>query len=488
MVMASLAGGIFLVGFALNVLKADSIQVGILAALPVSANVAQLFGAYLIESLGRRRLLCVVAVTLGRIVWIGVILLPLAMFDGLADWRAWLLVVLVGISCLLGALSGVAWLEWMSDVVPEKSRGAYFGRRNMVSAGTGMVAVLAGGAFLNWWVQQYGEDSAGGYLILFATGLLFGLAASWFLSKVLDPKDSAEPSGKSTFHPIQFSRPFQDRNFVALVVYVATFMFSTQLAGPFYSVYMIERLQINFSTITWLITFATLTTLFMLRIWGPISDQMGNRPVLLVAGFAHALVPLLWVVATPENYFWPLVLAHVASGGIFCALMLAQVNILIKLAPSQGKSMFIAVFNASIGLAAAIAPIIGGWLLDRTTALTWQLGDWKLGNLQLLFLFSGALQILVLIAIGKVREEGSLSSRAVLQQLRNDLNPQVGAAMASDLVLTKAGQTGGVLRTIDQTTDRWAARSEAMIARSLDHISTSTNGRGRKLWRALTKI
>lgn len=42
---ASLAGGIFLVGFALQVLNANAFQIGILAALPTFANLLQMVGA-----------------------------------------------------------------------------------------------------------------------------------------------------------------------------------------------------------------------------------------------------------------------------------------------------------------------------------------------------------------------------------------------------------------------------------------------------------
>jgi len=488
-VMVSLAGGIFLVGFALNVLDATSVQVGILAALPVSANIAQLFGALLIEMFGKRRHLCIGAVTAGRLMWLFVLALPLAMFDGTADIRVWILVILVGISSLLGSLAGVAWLEWMSDVIPKKIRGAYFGHRNMVSAASGMVAVLAGGAFLNAWENHRGAEDPFGYIILFGAGLLAGLASSWFLTRIPDPSElaTAEATGKKRFEAAAFARPFRDRNFTSLVFYVAAFMFVTQLAGPFYAVYMIENLSIDFGTITWLITFATLASLFMLRIWGPISDNMGNRPVLIVAGAAHALIPLLWVITSPGAWFLPLALAHIASGAFYSALMLAQLNILIKLSPERGRSVYIAVFNASIGIAAAVAPITGGWLLDRTSEFGWQVGDWSLNHLHLLFLGSGVLQLFVLLAIIRVREEGALPSIAVIHQLRTDLDPQTGVAGATEFLTTQANRTGGMLRGIDHMTEQWAERSEAAVARLIDRRLNRTNGFIRRSINHLTR-
>lgn len=90
--MGSLCGGIFLVGFALNVLSATALQVGILAALPVSANIAQLLGSLILERFGHRRRLCVIWVTVARLFWVPILLLPLPIFAAWADTRIWLLI------------------------------------------------------------------------------------------------------------------------------------------------------------------------------------------------------------------------------------------------------------------------------------------------------------------------------------------------------------------------------------------------------------
>lgn len=468
-VMASLAGGIFLVGFALNVLEASPFQIGILAALPLSANLAQLVGALILETFGRRRPVCIFFATLARLFWVLILLLPLALFDGVGDYRIWILIALVGISSLLGSLSGVAWLSWMSDVVPPSIRGAFFGKRNMVCAAAGMVAVLAGGYFLNRWELMHGKEDPFGYLLLFAIGLLCGLVSSFFLYRIRDPKPNAIDDG-TTFSLKRFGDPLRDPNFRSLVIYVGLFMFVTQMAGPFYAVYMIETLSIDFSTITWFITFATLASLFMLRIWGPIADEFGNKPILIVAGFAHALIPLSWVVAQGGGYFWPLTVAHVLSGAFYAAILLAHLNVLIKLSPEKGRSIYIAVFNGMIGLSVALAPIVGGWFLNWTDGLSIAVGPWLINNLHALFLLSGLLQIGVLMLLFSIHEQGAAPSRAVLLQLRNDLDPQTGIAGASDFITVKASRTKGTLRSWDSHLDVWADRSEANVARLLDRL------------------
>lgn len=467
-VMGSLCGGIFLVGFALNVLSASTVQVGILAALPVSANMAQLLGSILIERLGHRRRFCMAWVFMARILWVPIILLPLPMFAGWADWRIWGLVFMVGLSCMHGSMSGVAWLGWMSDLIPVNTRGRFFAKRNIVCASSGMVATLLGGAFLNYWENTRGRESPHGYLTLFGLGISFGLVASYFLSRVPDPKAKVQNAEKPKLSWKTITAPLGDRNFRTLLVYAGAFMFVTQMAGPFYSVYMIEFLEVDFSTITLLITFATLASLFMLRIWGPISDQLGNKPILTVAGFAHAMIPLVWVVAQDNLYYEALVLAHVLSGMFFAAIMLAHVNVLIKLAPESGRSFYIAAFNTMIGLSVAVAPIVGGVLLEAFSAVRLQIGQWQLNNLHLLFLTSGGLQILVLFLLARLHETGAANARTVLLQLRNDLDPQTGIASATDFVTIRAGKTTRVFQKIDYKTDDWAARCEKRVARIID--------------------
>src|SRR5262245_40606144 len=73
---ANLTGGVFLVGYAL-VLKASEVQIGLLAAFPLIANVAQLFFTYVIELIGRRRPLALWGGVFARLIWLVIIVASL---------------------------------------------------------------------------------------------------------------------------------------------------------------------------------------------------------------------------------------------------------------------------------------------------------------------------------------------------------------------------------------------------------------------------
>lgn len=481
---ASLAGGIFLVGFALQVLDANAFQIGILAALPTFANLLQMVGAYLIEQTGQRKKLCLLCVTIGRLVWLGIILLPLAIFDPVGDARVWILVGIIFVASLANALAGVAWLSWMSDVVPDKIRGAYFGKRNMIALACGTVALLAGGRFLTEWSERHGESDPTGYMLLFAFGLAMGLIASFLLFRMGEPpfQPSAE---KITLK--RFALPFRDANFRSLIIFVSGWIFSIQLAGPFYGVYMIDVLEISFSQITLFITIATIATLLMMQVWGPISDRVGNKPIILFAGWGLIAVPIIWLAAVPGSYVLPLFLGHVVSGAFIAGSSLSQFNMLIKLSPSQGRSVYLAVFAAVTGVIGAVAPMIGGILVGSLENFSFNLGPYTVTNLHFVFLLSSLGQVLVIFLILRVHEEGASRQAMVMMELRNDLDPQKGVAASSDFLIFEFRRTTGVLKQLDEATERLAERSEQRIGRALEKGGRRFGKLGEWLRRFLSK-
>ncbi|UCB56456.1 MAG: MFS transporter [Candidatus Omnitrophota bacterium] len=466
-VMGSLAGGIFLMGFALKILNASAQQVGILASLPFFANLAQIFGSIIIEKTGRKKVLCFFSLLVSRTLWILVILLPFAIFAPLTDSRIWVLVGVIAASSVFASLSGVSWLAWMSDLVPENIRGSYFGRRNMIASACGMVVVLLGGKFITMWEGRFSAQNAFGFILLFIAGLASGLAAVWFLWRIPETESTVRQEGKSLNFSL-FFQPLKDRNFLTLILFVSAWMFAIQIAAPFYGVFMIEHLKIDFSNITIFGTFATLATLFMMKIWGPISDKMGNKPIIIVSGWILILVPFIWILALPGKYYLPVLTAHLLSGAFMAGVSLSQFNILIKLSPKEGRSVYLALFAAITGFVGAVAPIVGGSISKMTEGINFNFYSYNISNLQLIFLLSSALQILTIFFILKVKEPAAATPVAVIMQLKNDLNPQAGIGGTADFLMVELKKGEGVLRKLDRVTDELAGRSEQQIGKVLD--------------------
>ncbi|MFH1645250.1 MAG: MFS transporter [Candidatus Omnitrophota bacterium] len=466
-IMGSLAGGIFLIGFALKILGAQLQQIGILAALPMFANIIQIFGSYIIEKTGKKKLLCFFCVIVSRALWILIIMLPLAVFSSLHDSRVWILVIIIAFSSIFSSLSGVAWLAWMSDLVPENIRGTYFGKRNMISSACGMIAILLGGKFITVWQNRFSENNPFGFIIIFVIGLTAGLIAARFLS-LIPETESVKNEKQLRFKASDFFQPLKDKNFLTLIFFVSAWMFAVQIAAPFYGVFMIENLKIDFSSITVFGTFATFATLFMMKIWGPISDKLGNKPVIIVSGWILIIVPFIWIFALPGKYYFLVLIAHILSGAFMAGASLSQFNILIKLSPQAGRSVYLAVFAAITGSVGAVAPIAGGVFLKIFEGFSIVVFAHSISNLHLIFLISSVLQVATIFFILKVKEPEASTPVAVIMQLKNDLNPQVGIASAADFIMVEYKRGEGVLKNLDRVTDEAAKKSEEKINNMLN--------------------
>ena len=80
-----LTGGAFLTGLALH-LGAGDFEIGLLAAIPFIAQLAQLVAAYLVDITGRRKKITIWSIGLARQAWL--MLVPPLPDRQLAAWRA----------------------------------------------------------------------------------------------------------------------------------------------------------------------------------------------------------------------------------------------------------------------------------------------------------------------------------------------------------------------------------------------------------------
>ena len=481
-IWTSLTGGAFLVGYALKVFNASGSVIGILAALPLFANIVMVAGSLLIEKTGKKKPASITGVMAGRLMWVGVILLPLVFVPGGNGRAAWPLIAVIGLSSLFAAVGTVGWTAWMSDLVPGKQRGAFFGRRNMIASFAGMVALVLGGKFLDI-ADRLHLPVAPAFMLLFAVGLLSGMVSVWFLSRIPEtgspPPESAVREGGSLF-----LRPLRDRNFRALILVVSVWSAGVQMAGPFYSVFLIDTLRVDFGTITLFGACATIATLLMMRTWGPISDALGNKPVIIVSGWVLVLVPVLWILAGPRSFFLPVLLANLVSGAAMAGAALSQFNILIALSPRKGRSMYIAVFSAITGLVGAAAPVAGGIAAHALRDVSFTVLAYRITNLHILFLGSSAIQLASILLAVRIREPSAAAPMAVIMQLKNDLNPQTGIASSADFIMLEIQRGRGLLTAVDRRTEDLARISERKIGALADRIDTRTariRGRLRRL-------
>jgi MFS family permease len=433
--LQTLTTGVFLTGFGLAI-GATQVQIGFLAALPTLGNVAQIVGSYFIERTGQRKGLCIWATAIARLIWFAILTAPLVIIGTSRTTLAWWIVLMMGTSSGLAAVGGVAWLSWMKDLVPNGRRADFLSRRNQIGTGLALSLSVVAGLFLDWWGIHWG-NSVGGFAVVFALAAICGLGAIPFLGATSDA-----PMPRTGRHE-PFTRfitlPLRDSNFRRLVLFYAYWNLGVNLASPFFNVYMLRELGLPFWYVTALNTFAGVCSLVTNRFWVRLSKQFGNKPIIFLATLGNAFFPLPWIFVN-RHWAWALLIVHL-SGVFNSVLVLGPNNIMFKLAPDRNGSAYLAVFNAIVGPAAALAPVLGGLMASGLAGLNWTVGPVVVSGVKFVFLGSFLLRITSLLLIHGVAEPEAKAVWHVVRMLRNVRTPSLMEDLPAVLALRRESRT-----------------------------------------------
>lgn len=424
--MGALAGGPFLAAFALAI-GASNYEVGLLATIALLSQVMQLPGLALAKHLRKRRAIITLSAGISRLLWLFIILIPLLFVErGITFLLQWFL-----ISALVGALAGPSWNSLLSDIVPRNSFGRVFAQRMALGTALALGLTLGGGWFIDQWKAISPDTALYAYSCLFGVGLLFGLIATVAVSRL--PEPNMKQADDSSMLALVLD-PFKDLNYRKLLVFLALWSFAVNMAGPFFVIYMLQRIGISLTLVTMLTVASQLANLLFLRIWGSMADRYSCKSVLKASGPLFFVSVLAWCFTTmPERHFAtvPLLFAiHALSGIGLAGVNISSAGIALKLSPSGKTHGYMTAFGLVGALAGACAPLVGGLLADFFAArelalsISWSeparhLSMYALNfkALDFVFLVAFAVGLFAMHKLTNVTEEGEVPRDRVLGEL-----------------------------------------------------------------------
>jgi len=423
----------FITAYAL-LLGANNLEIGILAALPFIMQPLQLIQTPIVERVKRRKLVAVLAWGIAQSLWILVALIPLLLdVPGSAAVSA--LLALIGLRGLLGTAMIVNRDSWTRDLVPRDFLASFASRRLAYATVASIVISLAGAAFVDLWGSIGSADNEVlGYTIVIAVGAVFiAMASPVFLALTPEPKMRL-PEGPSMSPFKLLALPFRDSNFRRLMIFLFMRGFTTNLAAPFFAVYMLQRIGLPLFAVIAFTVAGQIANVFFLRVWGPMADRLGCKAVLSVSGSLMALVTLCWTFTTmPERHAFTLPM--LAALHVFYGIGTAGVNVAMgafgmKLAPEGNATPYLAGASLAASLGAGISPLLGGRFADYFSVrafninVEWidptqvlQLPAFSLTGFDFLFAIAFLTGFLTLSRLNAVQEEGETSRDAAMEEL-----------------------------------------------------------------------
>ena len=174
-------------------LKASAPQVALLATLPpLLGSLAQLLSAWLVQRLRRRKPLIMFGAGMQALTWLPLMALPLLFPERAVP----LLIACVTLYHAMGNFAAPPWIGLMGDLVPERKRGRYFGRRTRLATMTAFLALVAGGLVLHLFARW--EWTLLGFLGIFTGAALARVVSVYHLGRMHEPVQQAAFRGRAS--------------------------------------------------------------------------------------------------------------------------------------------------------------------------------------------------------------------------------------------------------------------------------------------------
>lgn len=398
--------------FQRQILGANDFQLGLLSAIPFAASILQIFISYVMERKRNRRFLFLSFGLLGRSFWILIGLVPY-LFPGFSvDLRIWLVIVFVVMVYSGNSCVGLGFGSLMGDLVPIRIRGSYFSVRQMISLASGVIA----GLLISVMIDKVGRPGYSIALVLAGITQLVDISCFFFVK--WPPMEEAPGKQPSLLNMLR--EVFANKHFMKLLVFYTIWLFAANIAGPFWNIYMLEDLQMNFTQMSlYTQIVSNVATVLIISRWGRLIDRYGNKPVLQMAAVLVVISPLPWFFSTPTTTIFVLI-SNIIGGCSWPVSDICQQNLYLSHSPQTHRSMYIAVFLGCISLfGVAFSNAVGGWLMQNPfselASHQYVFLGMNMTNTRYMFLTTIVLRLIVmLVFLPRISEENAWTLRDAL--------------------------------------------------------------------------
>ena len=261
---------------------------------------------------------------------------------------------------LIRGYTCLAWLPWVSQIVPVSQRGRYFGlEQTTVNAGV-LVTLLFCGWFLG------GNAEAWKCTLLLLVSWLAGWSSVTFLNRVpcTMPPGSAERSVRTRDQLLNAYRyVWADTRFRHITLFAALNSFAIAAFPGFLLVFQKDHLHLSDGMLLVLAGASTLGAGLTGVFLGRFTDKFGSRPTLRLAGIGQSLLLAVWAlvaigVLQPGRY--EIAGLYLLFGIIQCATAVPHVRLILAFCPTRETTIGVTLNAVLVSVCGGLAPLLWG--------------------------------------------------------------------------------------------------------------------------------
>jgi len=332
---------------------ADNLQLGYLSSWPNAASVIAVVGAAAAVARSREKKRLVAAIfLLGRSAALGMSAVPWMP----AHLRVWGVILFWVLAVFPNSAATTAQQSFLADVFRGSDRGKALSERQSWATGVGMLV-----AFGTGWLLDHLLPYPLGYLVFFSGSFLVGLIEIYYFLR-LDVAENLQrsdtppaPAGVKAYLKVLSHKPFT-RFLIASIL----FHFTWQMVWPLFDRFQITELGASNTWLGILTVANSVVAIWAYPLWNRWAQEHGTTKMLAIASAIVAVAPALNAF-TPNLYV--LVVVTLFTGTGVAGVVLLVLNSLLEVSPAEGRPLYLAVHAALTSVGAAIAPMVGAYMM-----------------------------------------------------------------------------------------------------------------------------
>jgi len=325
---------------------------GLVTTMPLLAgSLLQLITPWAVRRLGSHRR-WVVACTSAQ----AASFLPLAAAAFWGHMNLWAVFAVVAVYWGTGMATAPAWSTWVDTLVPGRIRAQYFSRRTRIGQLATLLGFVVGGVSLQIgaWADQ----------LLLTFGLVFlGAAACRFASALMfvahsEPEPTAQ--GHQRVSLADFCARLRNGRDGRLLLYLLSVQAAAQIAGPYFTPYMLRSLEMSYGAYVSLIAVSFAAKALALPAFGTVAHRFGSRKLLWIGGLGIVPISSLWLISSS---YWFLFCVQIAAGVTWAAYELAMFLLFFEAIRPEERTSVLTSYNLANAVATAAGSLLGAGLL-----------------------------------------------------------------------------------------------------------------------------
>jgi MFS family permease len=352
-------------------LNASPTEIGLLTSIPnLIAPLAQLATSRSMQKNSRKQVYSR-AILIQSLLWLPIIFISFLFLHDLKQ-APMLLVIFYTVYALFGNFAAPAWVSWMGDLIDPKEAGKFLGLRNKIGGITALISMIIGGVALDLFKAQADLTSKVyisfiGFGIIFFLAMLFRLLSRHFVLKQHEPNFKFERDSYFSF--LQFIKKIPKSNFGKFSLYVALIVLATNIAAPYFTLYMLKDLNYSYVQFMIISVASAVATFVFISKWGKFADKHGNIQMLKITSLLIPIICFLWPVGAyfvPEPFKFPFIIAiNFFSGYAWAGFNMAAGNFVFEAATPQRRGLCSAYSSVMNGVAVFLGATIGSVLISK---------------------------------------------------------------------------------------------------------------------------